>query len=185
MPNWKPVVAADGTTYSLDHLHDYIEVFRDSGGVERRVRVTFSNHCFSDRTYGHEPQEFLMPRKGLHGPKAGAFCLERHAASLAIRNRIAQAGEIWNTRTVGEFVLLSRYRRPADGQKCVYCVFYTLRQVQNPDVDFVMEVTSAYLRDSRPDTFGPSTHAEALALCARGMKPARNHTGGRPRPSLP
>lgn len=182
MPKWNPVKAG-GVEYSLDHLDDFTMVVKDSAGVERSVWVTFSDHCFTtDVCTGKEPPEFNLGKRR-NSQKTAYFCPERHKASLLLPGFLMNFKEMWHSDRDDGFALFRRYKVGDEYQ--VYSIYFTLHPSKSQDADFILQVESAYIRLRPSATFGPEKCGEVLALLQRGIKPRRNTSARRLRPSLP
>lgn len=84
--SWAPF-CYQGQTYSLDHLDEFEIVVADCGGNDRRIAVTFGDHCFTREPQSVDPA--LVYPDSNRNP--GHFCFERYALSLALRDHIATA----------------------------------------------------------------------------------------------
>lgn len=183
MSKWNPIKAADGKEYSFDHLEDFTVTVKDSTGVDRLVWITFSDHCFTtDVCTGKEPPEFILGKRQ-NSQKTAYFCPDRHKASLLLPGILANFKEMWHSDRKDGFALFRRYKVGND--TLVYSIYFTLRKSKSDDADFILEVESAYIRPRPSDTFGPEKHSDVLGLLHRGIKPQRNTSARRLRPSLP
>ena len=170
---WTPFVYS-GTTYDLAHLDEYQFAVIDSDAQERRIAVTFSDHCFTrNPTPGDDPALFYPGCSR----NPGVFSLDRYQHSLGIAGHIAYAsdGKVWNaSRYHDNFAIVPTVNN--DGQRVLYAIIFSLERnnTKGVPVDLHMRVRSAYICDGRPIlTFGEVRFSKLIALSMKGKSPGR------------
>jgi hypothetical protein len=170
-----------GTTYDLGHLDEYAVETADSGGINRRIAISFSDHCFTrEPVTGDDP--------GLRFPDStrtsGHFCLERYRLSLDLPQHLAHAmqGKVWTIE--GEnFAAIPVIDH--QGNKIFYGIVFSLDRVKKRPVDLDMRVRTAYPCDTTEIvTYGSVRFAHLVTLRMQGKHPNRNFARNRPRPRL-
>lgn len=176
---WPPFVHR-GVTYDLSHLNGVSITSKDSEGRERRIAVTFSDHCFTRDPTGDDDDGPVYPgcsRKG------GRFCTERYGLSLGLVDalkRVAAGGVVWNTRGDHYAVIKGMVH---NGATIEYAVIFSLDKVTGRDADLNLCVRTAHRRDERPiDTFGSVRFAHLVSLVMRNQRPNKNFDRKRKRP---
>jgi hypothetical protein len=167
-------------TYDLSHLNECLLVAKDSGGVERRITVTFVDHCFTRPSQGEGDEAPLFP--DCSRPD-GRFCTERYSLSHHIKSILDQLakGDVWNS--AGEhYVIFKKVEH--QGRKIDYVVVFSLDRLSGHSSDLHMHVRSAHKRDQDPiDTFGSVRFAHLIKLRMERKRPSKifNHKRKRPR----
>ena len=89
-----PSFIYQGKTYTLGHLDEYEFTVEDTDGVERRIAVTFSDHCFTRTPAPGEDQALSYPSSDR---QPGHFCFDRYPHTFGLVGFIAQAaqGRVW------------------------------------------------------------------------------------------
>lgn len=176
---WQPFVHGE-TTYDLSHLNDFWLIVRDSGKVERCVRVTFADHCFTRPPAGTSDTAPVYP--GCSRPD-GRFCTDRYELSLGLRAALeyaASGGIVWNSH--GEHFVLIKGVNFRDA-RIDYAVIFSLERLRGTEFDLLMHVRTAHMRDEKPiDTFGSVRLAHLVTLVMKNKKPTKNFARNRKRP---
>lgn len=177
-----PEFSLDGRLYDLSHLDEYHFELADSKGVGRSVVVTFEDHCFTRKWLDQDERSLLFPDCSR---KPGAFCTERYAYSLLLREHIAQAvlGDVWIADGEG-FAVLPTVN--AQGGRVLYCIFFDLKKVQGVPFDLRMLVRTAYPLDTERTfaTHGNIRFRHLVTLKMQGKVPPRNRDQRRKRPQI-
>ncbi len=172
----------DGQLFELRHLNEYSLAVEDLDGVERRVIVTFSDHCFTEEY----PEDTSQPQKFEYREstrRPGYFCRRRYSHSLSLVGHIEQAKtkSVWNVHSQNLAILPVVVE---DGRNVFYAIVFNLRRITGTPYHLRMDVASAYICDdlSRFETFGHIGFKNLVSLALRGKHPARNTSRTRKRP---
>jgi hypothetical protein len=160
-----------GATYDLSHLDEYTFVVKDSRGVDRRIAVTFSDHCFTRKPVAGDDPALAYPASDR---QPGYFCFERYQCTLGLVRHIAQAaeGHVWIVE--GENFAAVPVVDSA-GSRELYGIIFSLDPVKRLPIQLHLRVRSAYLCKGRiPITFGQVRFRHLVALRAAGKWPGRN-----------
>jgi hypothetical protein len=183
---WTPFVHG-GTTYDLSHLDEFEFSVTDSNAQERRIAVTFSDHCFT-RDYEPNDDPALFYPGGSRTP--GVFSFDRYRHSLDIGLHIARAvrGKVWNaSRYHGyqeNFAAVPTVNH--EGKRVLYAILFSLeRGGKDLLIALHMRVRTAYPCDERAvPTFGEVRFSNLVALSMQGKSPARITDPHRRKPTL-
>ncbi len=177
-----PAFVHYGAKYDLSHLNGVLLIAVDSAGEKRRIRVTFSDHCFTRPAMGEHDAAPTYPNcsRGVDG----RFCTERYELSRGIYaalEYVAKRGIVWNSH--GEHYIVVKdvdFR----GQPIDYAIIFSLSKFKGShDYDLHMHVRTAHRRDEEPiDTFGSVRFAHLLALAIQKRRPRKNFDRHRKRP---
>lgn len=132
-----------GVTHALNHLDAYEFTVTDTRNVERRIAVSFSDHCFT-RTPAPGDDPALAYPDSLRCP--GHFCFIRYHLSLGLAGHIARAvdGSVWIVEGA-DFAVLSVLDQ--SGRTVHYCIMFGLDSVTGLPVHLHMRVETAYPLD--------------------------------------
>lgn len=168
-PYFDPLVI-DGETFDLSHLQPFTLEFASVQAKKTlRVRVTFSNHCFT-RAYEaaiHIPSEPIIDPSG---PRPRAFCRIRYRLSLALPalvNGLNQpAVKVWETNSERNWVYSIKIDDPAGP----YHLFFEVTRAagaRSDHQDLNLVVESAYHED--PEKGPPILRGRMsfLLLCSK------------------
>ncbi len=180
--SWPPF-EYEGVSYDLSHLDEYEFKILDSDNVERRVAVTFDDHCFTRKPENGDDQALAYPDSDRD---PGHFCFQRHELSLRLRDHIAYAanGHVWNVQ--GEnFAAVPVIDH--SGNRALYGIVFSLDPVTGlPPVDLHMRVQTAHVRDEKElVTFGSVRFPHLVKLRMQHRRPHRIMDHGRKRPKIP
>ncbi len=180
--SWAPFVYG-GVSHDLAHLDEYELTIKDTGGVDRRIAVTFGDHCFTcEAQPGYNPT-LVYPTSSR---RPGLFSFDRYHHSLGLVEHIAQAtqGQVWS---VGgdNFAVVSGVNHL--GKQVSYNIIFSLDRVRRLPIpiDLRMHVKTAYPGLEPPVTFGSTRFRHLVALRMQGKGPGRITTPGRKVPRLP
>lgn len=181
-PSW-PSFLLDETLFDLGHLDEHRLVAEDSEGNKRLIIVTFSDHCFTDKT----PEDPLKPQKFLYHPstrKPGYFCRRRYDQSLMLVHYIedAKTRSVWNASGQNRAIIPTV---TDNGVPAHYAILFNLRRWKGtPPYHLRMDILSAYICDeiSQFVTFGEIGFKKLISLTMKNRQPTRNTNSGRKRP---
>jgi hypothetical protein len=178
--SWPPFVYA-GVTYGFTHLDEYQLEVTDSARVNRRIAVTFSDHCF---TRNPEAGDDPALRYAHSSRDCGHFCSERYQHSLNLAAHIGQAvmRNVWHLGHDGYAIVPTVDHR---GNRTLYGIVFSLDPVSGLPVDLHMRVKSAYPCDEKEiDTYGRIKFAHLVTLRMQGKHPKRIMDRHRKRPRV-
>jgi hypothetical protein len=180
---WTPFVHA-GITYDLSHLEEYAFTITDTGAIERRIAVTFSDHCFT-RAYRTEDAPAPIYPGSSRNP--GVFCFERYCYSLDIAAHIERAasGKVWNAASDRDaFAIVPIIDH--QGREVLYAIVFSLDRVKGLPVDLHMRIETAYPCDKKPiETFGEVRFRHLVTLRMQRKSAGRLTNQDRRRPRVP
>lgn len=178
VPPWSPF--RDGENeYDLSHLSEFILGAPDSQGVERRILVTFGDHCFTRDPSGQDDAAPIFPGCSRAD---GRFCVERYGLSVGIREFLEAAvgHDVWNGDGQ-HYVIVSG--KDHKGNKITYVVVFSLEKSKGFGVELHMHVRSAHKREKDPiETFGSIRFAHLVKLTMEGKRPKKIFDQRRKRP---
>jgi hypothetical protein len=180
---WTPFVHA-GITYGLSHLDEYEFSITDTDAHERRIAVTFSDHCFTRDQETSDDPALIYPGSSR---KNGVFCFHRYQHSLGIAAHIAHAteGKVWIASDYHETFAIVPVVDQA-GRMHLYAIIFSLDRVKAQQIDLHMRIRSAYPCDQKPlATFGEIGFRRLVALRMKNKAPVRNNDQHRKRPRRP
>ncbi|MGB8681682.1 MAG: hypothetical protein WCD12_02255 [Candidatus Binatus sp.] len=169
-----------GTTHDLIHLNEYELVVVDTGGHERRIAVTFGDHCFTRApTPGDDPA--LAYRDSDRRP--GNFCFVRYALTFGLRQHINDAvvGRVWNVEG-DHFAAVPEV--DSSGKRVSYGIIFSLDRVTGLPVHLHMRIKTAYPINLRLVTFGSVRFLHLVALRMKGKRPQKDHQRRRKVPRI-
>jgi hypothetical protein len=178
--DWPPFVH-DGVEYYLSHLNGVSLNATDSAGRSRRIRVTFSDHCFTRPPLGDDDPAPAYPDCSRTD---GRFCTERHELSLgilAVLEYVTTRGIVWNSQSEHYVIIKNVDFR---GEAVDYAIIFSISKFKgSSDYDLHMHVRTAHRRDEKPiDTFGSVRFAHLLTLAIQRKRPKKNYDRNRKRP---
>lgn len=169
---WTPFVHA-GTTYDLSHLDEYEFSVMDADAQERRIAVTFSDHCFTRDPAPTDNPALFYPDSDR---RPGAFCFTRYQHSLGLAGHIAHAvkGKVWNASGYHDTFAIVPIINQA-GEQVLYAIVFSLeRGPKGLHIDLHMLIRTAYPCDQKPiTTFGEIAFRKLVALRMKGKSPSR------------
>lgn len=176
--SWPPF-SYQGVVYEFTHLNEYqIEVI-DSAQVQRKIAVTFSDHCFTRKPWPGDDPALLYPAS-TRAP--GYFCAERYRRSWDLAAHIAAAvtRKVWHLGHESYAIVPTV---DSQGNRALYGIVFSLDPVTGLPIDLHMRVKSAHLRDDREIvTFGVVKFAHLVRLRMERKHPRRTMDRRRPRP---
>lgn len=177
--HWQPFVDGE-STFDFSHLNGVCLVVRDSAGVDRRVCVTFSDHCFTRPPVDGNDVAPVYPNCSRAN---GRFCTERYELSLGLPQLlefVASGGDVWNSQSEHYAILRNVNFR---GNVVDYVAIFSLEKIKGTEFDLHMHVRTAHHRDERPiDTYGSVRFAHLIALAIQKKRPKKNFDQRRKRP---
>jgi hypothetical protein len=181
---WTPFVHA-GTTYDLSHLDEYEFSVIDADAQERRITITFSDHCFTRDPVPSDDPALFYPDSDR---RPGAFCFTRYQHSLGLVGYIAHATQrkVWIASDYHEtFAIVPIVDQV--GQMHLYAIIFSLDRVYKvPQIDLHMRIRSAYPCDQKQlATFGEIGFQRLIALRMKNKAPVRNNDQHRKKPRRP
>jgi hypothetical protein len=158
-----------GVHYSLDHLNEYEFTVVDTDKIERKIAVTFADHCFTRDPEPGDDSALVYPYSDR---QPGHFCFERYQLSKRLVDHIAYAaaGKVW-TVDGGNFAALPVLDQ--SGRTVLYGIIFGLDRVSGLPVDLHMRVKTAYPMDDDITTFGSVRFRHLVALRMKNKKPGR------------
>ena len=174
-----PSFIYQGNSYDLSHLDEYQFQITDSAKVDRKITVTFSDHCF---TRSPEPGDDPALLYAGSSRNPGYFCVDRYLHSLQIRAHIAQAvsRKVWQLDHQGYACVPTVDHQ---GRRVLYGIVFALDRVTGLPVDLHMRVRSAHLRDQNEIiTFGTVDFSHLVRLRVEGKEPKRIYDKKRKKP---
>lgn len=169
-PRRWPTFAYGGGTYSFDHLDEYVFTVVDTDKIERRIAVSFSDHCF---TRSPEPGDDPALAYPLSDRRPGHFSVDRYERSRSLRAHIASSvsGKVWVVQG-GNFAVIPTV--DSAGVPTYYGIMFSLDRVKGLPVDLQMRVRSAFpYGDDRPVTYGHVRFRHLVTLRMKGKVPGR------------
>jgi hypothetical protein len=177
---WTPFVHV-GITYDLSHLEEYEFDITDTDEKQRRIAVTFSDHCF---TRSYKAQD--LPTRFYPGStrNPGVFCFDRYRYSLGIVRHIAYAStrKVWNAASNDDVFAIVPFINH-EGKEVHYAIVFSLERVKGLPVDLHMRIKTAHPRDETGiETFGEVRFRHLVALRMQRKSPGRitDHIRKRP-----
>lgn len=169
---WTPFVHG-GITYALSHLDEYHFTVTDSDAQDRRIAVTFSDHCFTREQKPEDDPALFYPGSRR---KNGIFCFDRYQHSLGIAEHIAHTvrGKVWNASSYHDcFAIIPVINHR--GERMLYAILFSLdRGPKDLPVDLHMLIRTAYPCDQKQIvTFGEIGFRKLVALRMKGKSPSR------------
>ena len=177
-----PAFAYQEQQYSLAHLDEYRFSMEDSRLKERRIVVTFGDHCFTRNCTLEDDPALTYPGSSR---ARGCFCVDRYRYSLGLRAHIERAlnGKVWNAAGRDNYSIVPTVTR--GGVKVLYSIVFSLEVVTGLPVDLHMRVRTAYLCDQKsPTTFGEVRFQHLVALRMQKKHPKRISDRNRRKPKL-
>ena len=165
---WRPF-SNKGMLYRLEHLDEFELTVTDTGGILRRIAVTFGDYCFTRAALAHDP-EFVYPDSDR---RPGHFCFDRYNLSHGLPRHIATAthGKVW---TVAGDNYAAVPVVDHTGKEIVYRIVFSLDPVKGLPVALHMRVKTAYPADATPFvTFGSVRFIHLVALRMQNKRPGR------------
>lgn len=137
---WPPFVY-NGQTYDLSHLTEFVITVADHNNIERKIAVTFEDHCF---TRDPEPGDTTATIYQGCSRNPGHFCFDRynHSLNLVAQIQAAALGQVKIGEGRENYVIVNLAN--ANGQTEEYAVFFSLDKVKGLPVHLRMRVKSAY-----------------------------------------
>lgn len=182
-PRWPPF-SVDGITYGFEHLVDFTFACSDSGGVERKVSVSFTDHVFTRDTVAGDRPEDAFP--GCSRTPTGHLCPVRYRMSSQLPALIERAvgSRVWMLTGNDRYAQVPVVDN--QGAKLLYAIIFTLDPVKGLEHPLRMLIRSAHLCDRKPpDTFGEVRFPHLVKLRVQKQHPKRNHDRNRKRPKMP
>jgi len=182
---WMPFVHA-GSTYDLSHLDEYHFTVIDSDAQERRIAVTFSDHCFTRAPKPNDDPALFYPG-GSRNPSVFSFDRYRHSLDMGLHIARASRGRVWHA-SPHQGVMENFAAVPTvdhEGKRVLYAIVFSLeRGGKDLPVDLHMRVRSAYLCDEKLiPTFGEIRFSLLVAASMKGKSLVRVFTPHRRKPS--
>jgi hypothetical protein len=175
-----PSFVYQGTEHDLVHLDEFEFNVVDTDSRERRIAVTFADHCFT-----------RVPRTGDDlalayqdsDRKPGHFCFERYSLTFGLRQHIedASAGKVWNVEAE-HFAAVAGVDR--SGKRISYGIIFSLDRVTGLPVHLHMRVLTAYPVDIKLVTFGSVRFLHLVALRMKGKRPKKDYDRRRKVPRI-
>lgn len=160
----------DGVEYSLSHLDERIFTVADASGIERKILVTFSDHCFTCEGNGDGD---TAPKFHTTERVDGRFSFERYKLSLGIGTQIdfQSLGNVWSGDRERFLVVRGGY----SDLTVHYVLPFSLDPVKGLGVHLHMRIRSAHPRDENPiATFGSVSFPTLVKLRIARKQPPRN-----------
>lgn len=167
-PTW-PAFVYQGAPYDLAHLNEYELTVNDTDRCDRRIAVTFSDHCFTRNPEPGDDAGLLYPASDR---KPGHFCFERYAQSFALTGHITTAvgGRVWTVRD-NAFAIVPTVDQ--SGKRVFYTIMFSLDRVTGLPVQLHMRIKTAYPAEEPPVTYGDVRFRHLVALRMRRQSPGR------------
>ncbi|MES2206714.1 MAG: hypothetical protein V4525_07960 [Pseudomonadota bacterium] len=178
-PRW-PSFYYNKIIYDLSHLNEYIFLVIDSSAVERKIAVTFSDHCFTSKNKDDNNSILYS----YSSRKPGYFCFKRYSLSLGLKDHILNAseGEVWLVE--GENLAIVPTVDVA-GKEVLYGIIFNLKRIKGLPVDLHMRIETAYPCELKElTTFGSVRFKHFVTLRMQGKMPNRNLSKHRKKPKL-
>jgi len=178
--SWAPFVY-QGVTYGLTHLDEYDFTVKDTDDVDRRIAVTFADHCFTRKPEPDDDPALVYPASDR---RPGHFSFDRYHHSSGLAGHIAQAahGKVWTVR--GDTFAVVPVVDHA-GTPMLYGIVFSLDRVTGLPVHLHMRVKTAYPCTEKDIlTFGEVRFRHLVALRMKGKSPGRITTPGRKVPRV-
>lgn len=179
---WVPFVY-QGKTYDLAHLDEYEITVRDTGSVDRRIAVTFDDHCFTRKPDPGDDPALAYPASNR---QPGHFCFDRYGHTFDLRNYIEQMtrGEVWNVEDEN-YALVPVVDHA--GTSLFYAIVFSLdRRRGFPPIDLHMRVRTAYpcTDGILTTTFGHVRFRHLVALRVKNDRPRKDYNPRRRMPRM-
>ncbi len=167
-PNWAAFIY-QGVPYDLAHLNEYELTVNDTATCDRRIAVTFSDHCFTRNPAPGDDAGLLYPASDR---KPGHFCFERYTQSLSLTAHIAKAvdGKVWTVRE-DAFAILPTVDQ--SGRGVFYTIMFSLDRATGLPVHLHMRIKTAYPAETPPVTHGDVRFRHLVALRMQRQSPGR------------
>lgn len=166
---WPNFVVGE-TTYDFSHLNEYTFVAADSDGNNRRIVVSYEDHCFTRKPTGTNDPAPVFPNCSRND---GRFCTERFELSKEIRARLDEAlkGKVWNSTSDHYAVIVIDMGE----EKIEYGIVFSLDKVKGiAGVDLHMRIRTAHPRTDEPlGTFGHIRFAHLIKLRMQNQRPTK------------
>jgi len=158
-----------GVTYDLTHLNEYELTVNDTTNCDRRIAVTFSDHCFTRKPEPGDDARLLYPPSDRH---PGHFCFERYDQTSSLPDRITQAahGKVWTVRD-DTFAIVPTVDH--SGKRVFHTIMFSLDRVKGLPVQLHMRIKTAYPAEKAPVTFGDVRFQHLVALRMQKQSPGR------------
>lgn len=154
----------------LNHLNEYEFTVKDTDNAERRIAVTFSDHCFTRKPEIGDDLALVYSTSDRH---PGHFCFDRYHHSLRLIEHIAQAavGKVWTVQGDSYAVIPTVDH---SGKRLLYGIVFSLDRVTGLPVHLHMRIKTAYpCTEKDIVTFGEVRFRHLVALRMRGKRPGR------------
>ena len=170
-----------GTSYTLAHLDEYEFVIEDTAHCQRRIAVTFADHCFTRSPVSGDDPALAYPHSDR---KPGYFCFERYKLTFELQKHLEYAakGEVW---TVAGQHFAAVPIVDQSGKRICYGIVLSLDRVTGLPVDLHLRVRTAYPMHREMVTFGAVRFRNLVALRMKNKRPGRITSPGRRRPKSP
>jgi hypothetical protein len=157
-----------GTEYDLTHLDSaVIDVTPLAAGAPTyRVLVSYGCHCFARELCAGDHPDFHIPDNG----NVRCLCPIRAEQSKHLPRIVREAAGASAFFSQGANMLLVE---ELPGLKGPYAVFFNARQSDQPSLDVVMFVASAYEKIALPDRLPAVPFTALIAKAAKGHTPFR------------
>jgi len=167
--SWAPFVY-QGVTYDLTHLDEYEFTVKDTGDVDRRIAVTFADHCFTRKPEPGDDPALVYPGSDR---RPGHFSFDRYPHTFGLVEHIAHAarGQVWSVQG-DNFAVVPVVDHA--GKRVLYGIVFSLDRVKGLPVDLHMRVKTAYPATEKDIvTFGSVRFRHLVALRIAGKRPGR------------
>jgi hypothetical protein len=181
---WAPFMF-QGAEYPLNHLDEYEFTVKDSDKQDRRIVVTFGDHCFTRNPEPGDDPALVYPTSDR---RPGHFCFDRyhHTSGLVGHIRdVAQAGrgQVW-TVDGNNFAIVPVVNHA--GKANLYAIVFSLDRVKGLPVHLHMRIKTAHAcTDKNIVTFGAVRFRHLVALRMKGKVPGRITSRDRKTPGIP
>ena len=180
--SWKSF-AHDGLEYDLTHLNEHEIQVLDSTNLERRIAVTYSDHCFTrDRQLGDDPALTYPDSSRI----SSCFSFERHQHSLSLPKHINSiaTSKAWNVD--GQHFALLPPVINSDGDKVYYAIMFSLDPLKGLPIHLHMRIQTAHPRiaGSTINTYGFVSFPLLVSLRCQSKHPKKIYDRNRKRPNL-
>jgi hypothetical protein len=174
-----PAFAYQGQTYDFTHLDEYEVEANDSGGMARRIAISFSDHCFTREPATDDDPALRYP----HSTRTvGYFCIDRYQLSMNLARYIdhAMQGKVWIIEGENYATIPTVDHQ---GNKILYGIVFSLDRAKKLPVDLDMRVRTAFPCDEAEIvTYGSVRFSHLVTLRMQSKRPNRNFDRHRPRP---
>jgi hypothetical protein len=177
---WLPFIY-NGESYDLSHLNEHEIQVLDSKNVERKIAVTYEDHCFTDKSDPNDDPNLYYPNSSRD---RACFSLDRYHHSLSLPLHIATIGntKVWYAEG-DNYALIPTIDH--NGQKVLYAIFFSLSPLKGLPVSLHLRILSAHLADRKiPTTYGFIDFSRLVTLKIQRIPPKRNTDRARKRPKI-